>query len=243
MITKAISESENISQLSPKALSLFCLLIPHFNAHGKMRAGDGYIKDLVCPLIPWLSQNSIPKFLTEISEHTAVKYFHDDKGLPYLQSLNWHNHQKLEEKKLGTDELPNYSDTYKEVGELSPTKDGEVALEVEVEVKEEVEVLSSAPQPDTEPQTLDPPLQNLLDELPTLALVGNGDSSDFWDGIYGSVFDYDLDVKWLFKELRGIDRWQVDNPDRASRTVRGMRQRISTWVNKALDKMTTTRRA
>lgn len=139
MITKAISESENISQLSPKALSLFCLLIPHFNAHGKMKAGNGYIKDLVCPLVPWLSQASIPKLLKEISEHTSVKYFKNDKGLPYLQSLNWHNHQKLEEKKLGTDELPNYSDTYKEVGDISSTKDGEVALEVEGEGKEEVE--------------------------------------------------------------------------------------------------------
>lgn len=108
MINKSISTSENIAKLSPKALSLFCLLIPHYNSYGKMKGNVHFIKGEVCPLIDWLKPEDIENCLNEISTITNVKLF-KNKGLDYIQSLNFYDHQKLRDDRKGVDELPNYS--------------------------------------------------------------------------------------------------------------------------------------
>lgn len=108
MINTDISMSAKVASLSPEALSLFALLIPHFNAHGKMLANPHTIKGTVAPLIEWLTVDKIGKCLTEISAKTNVKWWQDEKGLNYLQSLNWSEHQELRSDRLGTDRLPDY---------------------------------------------------------------------------------------------------------------------------------------
>lgn len=108
MINRSISESENFASLSPIAAVLFAMLIPHFNAHGKMAAGPGLIKDEVANLIPYLSYENIPEFLQEISDKTNVKWF--KQGNKYwLHSINFNSeHQHLDSSKMGTDTLPSY---------------------------------------------------------------------------------------------------------------------------------------
>lgn len=135
MINTDIAESKGAAKLSPKALALFCLLIPHFNAHGKMPAGGGYIKDLVCPLVKWLTTRIIPRLLTDISMSTSVKYFCNDKGIHYLHNLNWKAHQKLQKNRLGIDRLPDYQDYSQSTRRVVSH---EVEVEVEVEVKGKV---------------------------------------------------------------------------------------------------------
>lgn len=95
--------------MSPESLSLFCLLIPHFNAHGKMLANPHLIKGLVCPLIGWLTPEKVESCLEEISEKTSVKFWHDERGIHYLHSLHWTEHQTLKNDRLGPDHLPSWS--------------------------------------------------------------------------------------------------------------------------------------
>lgn len=131
MINTCIADSRGVAKLSPKALALFCLMIPHINPHGKMQAGAGTIKDLVCPHIKWLTVKTIPGLLTEISESTSVKYFHDETGRYFLHSLKFTvKHQKLRKDRMGKDHLPDYPG-------YSSTSPGVVRSEVEVEVERE----------------------------------------------------------------------------------------------------------
>jgi hypothetical protein len=108
MISQSISLSDKIAQLSQESMALFCLLIPHFNSYGKMLADPHAIKGNVCPLVSWLTVEKIAECLVEISAKTNVRWWRDDKGLCYLQSLNWNEHQNLRKDRLGLDYLPDY---------------------------------------------------------------------------------------------------------------------------------------
>ena len=139
MIRADISTSAKVAELSPEAFGLFCLLIPHFNAHGKMQAVNYTIKGAVCPLIDWLPPERIEPLLEEISKHTNVKYWKDAKGIAYLQSLNWDEHQELRKDRTGVDRLPNHPELINSgssPGVVPP--EGEVKGEGEVEVDKEV---------------------------------------------------------------------------------------------------------
>ena len=134
MIRTDISRSQGVSQLSPESLSLFCLLIPHFNAHGKMNGEPHFIKGEVCPLVEWLTVKKIERCLTEIGQTTNVKWF-SHKGLRYLQSLNFSDHQELRPDRMADDSMPSYDSPG--VVQDSP---GLLRPEVEGKGKEEREV-------------------------------------------------------------------------------------------------------
>lgn len=119
MVRKKISESEKFASLSPEAAVLFVMLIPHFNAHGKMPGGPGVIKDEIVPLIPYFSYENLPQYLQEISDKTNVKWFRVGTKW-WIHSLNFlSKHQDLRPDKLGSDDLPSY------VPEPPPTGRGE----------------------------------------------------------------------------------------------------------------------
>ncbi|MEO2054712.1 MAG: hypothetical protein ABGX83_05375 [Nitrospira sp.] len=121
MINKDISNSCGFAKLSANAAVLFVMIIPHLNSHGKLNGGLGFLKDEVCPRIPYLTNRNIPKLLQEITEKTNVKWF-DVDGRHWIHSINFlKDHQKLSESRLGRDLLPTYS--------------GSTPLEVEVEVE------------------------------------------------------------------------------------------------------------
>jgi uncharacterized phage protein (TIGR02220 family) len=133
MINKNISDSNGFASLSCEAAVLFTMMIPHFNSHGKMNGGPGYIKDEICPLIPYLTYKNIKSLLMEISEKTNVKYF-EFEGRWWIHSINFlSDHQTLNPSRLGEDLLPSYS---RVSPELVPP---EVEVEVEVKGKGEVE--------------------------------------------------------------------------------------------------------
>lgn len=107
MINRAISDSDKFASLTPEAAVLFTMIIPWFNAHGKMNGGAGYIKDEICPKVQYLTYQNIPELLKEISEKTNVKWFQFN-GRYWLHSLSFNSeHQKLDKK--GTDKLPSFS--------------------------------------------------------------------------------------------------------------------------------------
>ena len=133
MIRKDISRSHRVAKLSAKALALFTMLIPHYNAHGKMDGNPHTIKGTVVPFITWFDIPTITRCLHEISEKTNVKYFQVD-GCWYLHSLNYDEHQAL--KRKGRDYLPSCPGV---VPDQSGTTPGLIRPEVEVEVEVEVE--------------------------------------------------------------------------------------------------------
>lgn len=150
MINQDIALSAKVASLSPESLALFCLLIPHFSSHGKMLANPHAIKGNVCPLIEWLTVERIESCLAEISAKTNVKWWRDEKGLYFLQSLNWSEHQDLRTDRLGADRLPDFSGERQSESSLpgevagtvpddSGSNPGKVPPEVEVEVEVEEE--------------------------------------------------------------------------------------------------------
>lgn len=145
MLRRDIANSSGFASLSPMAAVLFCMLIPHFNAHGKLNGGAGFIKDEICPKVPYLTYANIPGLLQEISDRTSVKYFEHDSRW-WLHSIHFlTRHQKLRPEKLGEDKLPSWS---VELRENSGSCSGELRdysgttpknLLPEEEVEEEVE--------------------------------------------------------------------------------------------------------
>lgn len=146
MINRAISDSDKFASLSPAAAVLFTMLIPWFNAHGKLNGGVGYIKDEICPKITYLTYQNIPDLLKEINDKTNVKWFQSG-GRFWLHSLNFNTeHQRLDKK--GSDRLPNYtpelgnikSGTSSElVSDCSATSRNQVPPEIEEEREIEIE--------------------------------------------------------------------------------------------------------
>lgn len=107
MINRAIADSDGYASLSPPAAVLFAMMIPWYNAHGKMNGGPGFIKDEICPKVPYLTYENIPSLLSEISKNTNVKWFKSD-GRYWIHSLSFNTeHQRL--KNQGEDKLPSYS--------------------------------------------------------------------------------------------------------------------------------------
>lgn len=109
MINRDISESKGFAKLSPEAAVLFCMLIPHFNSHGKQPGGPGHIKEVICPLVEYLTYEKIPLLLKEIGEKTGVKWY-ECEGRKWLHSLNFlKKHQRLDREKMGQDKIPGFS--------------------------------------------------------------------------------------------------------------------------------------
>jgi hypothetical protein len=130
MINKSISDSRGFASLTPESAVLFCMILPHLNSHGKMNGGPGFIKDEVCPRLSYITEKNIKNCLQEINAKTNIKWF-EHEGRLWIHSVSFlEKHQALPMDKLGKDSLPSYS-------RVSPEL---LHHEVEVEVKEEVEV-------------------------------------------------------------------------------------------------------
>lgn len=147
MIRKRIAGSKNFAKLSPKAQVLFTMMIPHYNAHGKMNGGSGFIKDEVCPLIKFLTTRTISRYLREISRKTSVKYFRHG-GRWWIHSINFNSHhQKLKIDRLGDDHLPSYPGLFKDKSRTSQDFSGECPPEVKKKIREEEVIDNTTPNP------------------------------------------------------------------------------------------------
>lgn len=107
MIRRDISRSMGFAALSTEAQLLFCLMIPHFSAHGKMNGSPHYIKGEVVPLLKRFTTQAIDKCLREITEKTSVKWF-EKTGVSYIHATRWDEHQDIREDRRGEDEFPDF---------------------------------------------------------------------------------------------------------------------------------------
>jgi len=159
MLNQDISESENFANLSPAAAVLFCMIIPHLNSYGKMNGGVGYLKEIVCPKVTYISERKLPRLLHEIDTNTNVKWFKRD-GRLWIHSINFlTEHQNLRKDRLGKDLLPSYS------GGSPGLSPAEVPLEVEEEGKKKGEV-ERGPAREAPPPILEgfEPTKKMIDE-------------------------------------------------------------------------------
>lgn len=198
MINRDISESNGFAKLTPEAATLFCMLIPHYTPHGKMRGGPGYIKEVVCPKIPYLTEGMIADCLHDISEWTSVKWFEHD-GRMWIHSTNFTTeHQTLKPNKMGEDQFPNYSGIKPE--STIPE------VEVEVEVKERLNHPPDQPVPETDEVYIAKvrKFYNDLMEAHDAQLVQGTCVSD-WKKHYGDVVNVDA-------AMFAASTWLIENP-------------------------------
>lgn len=91
-------------------------------------------------------------------------------------------------------------------------------------------------------------LLEIIGKYPTLKLVTSDDikNIEFWDGhvdIMSEYFPTDSEMKrWFNRIMFEINRWQTDRPHKTSRSAKGLRQRISTWLSKEYQKLEVTKR-
>ena len=109
MIRKTINESESFAVLSERSQVLFCLLIPHYSAHGKQNGNPFTIKGTICPKIDYFTIPVIVKCLEEITAKTDVKWY-EINGTKYIHAINFDNHQDLREDRMGEDHIPDCPD-------------------------------------------------------------------------------------------------------------------------------------
>lgn len=171
MIRKDVSGSHKIAALSPEAAVLFFMLIPHYNAHGKMNGGPGYIKDEIVPYIEYFTYENLATYLTEISIKTNVKWFRHE-GRWWLHSLKFlSDHQKLDAAKLGQDLLPTYSGVSPDLVESEYPHKEEVEVEVKEEEKEKPDACGKVEKsPETEDEALIRAQQRLVDKRSGLGI-------------------------------------------------------------------------
>lgn len=210
MIRKDISRSQKIASLSKEAMVLFALLIPHFSSFGKMNGSAHFIKGEVVPLIDWFTVGVIEDCLSEISAKTNVKRFMSG-GLWYIHSVNWLEHQELRKDRLGKDDMPDYSGT---TPGLLPHE-----VEVEVEVKDEVEEKTCPEQTDcSEPE------YRLLLKDGTYFDVSEK-VIEYWEELYDAT-----DVR---REFAKMEDWCADNKNlRKRKTREGCNSFIRNWLNR-----------
>jgi len=128
LLTTDISQSTKLASLSWKTRELFFYIIPHFNVHGKMNGDPHYIKGQCVPLLKHQTVKSIKDSLKEITEKTSVVWYQCDKGLWWLKSLNFQQHQPgLRKNRCAPDNIP----------EPSRSLPGVIPPELELEVEEE----------------------------------------------------------------------------------------------------------
>jgi len=91
-------------------------------------------------------------------------------------------------------------------------------------------------------------LLDILKRYQTLNLVTINEikNVEFWDGHIEIMSDYfisDSEMKrWFNSRMFEINTWQRDNPQRASKSAKGLRQRISRWLSKEYQKLEVSRR-
>lgn len=144
MLRKRISRSRKFASLSKDAKILFCMLIPHFDPHGKMNGSPNFIKGEVVPYIDELTVPIITKCLREISNKTSVKWFQCE-GLSWLHSTNDQEHQNFNKERIRKDLLPSYEQAQEQVRSYSGV-DQELVThkeEEEQEVEEERKTLTT----------------------------------------------------------------------------------------------------
>jgi hypothetical protein len=92
-ISKSISVSEQLGNVSLEADFLFSRCIPHLDVEGRITGNPKGLKAIACPLRDELSHQKITHLLKELHEAGLV-YWYEVNGLRYLEFPTFARHQK-----------------------------------------------------------------------------------------------------------------------------------------------------
>lgn len=91
MISKSISTSTRLSEVSTFSCLLFTWVIPHCDDYGHLDANPKIVKAIVVPLRDETWQD-VEKAIAELAKKSLVKKYEVD-GRPYLEIVKWDEHQ------------------------------------------------------------------------------------------------------------------------------------------------------
>lgn len=93
MLSKSISHSEQLAEVSIEADYLFARCIPHLDREGRMTGHPALIKATACPLRAEITAELIPDLLRMLSGAGLVRWYEAD-GKQVLQFPGFKNHQR-----------------------------------------------------------------------------------------------------------------------------------------------------
>lgn len=93
ILKETICTSPEIQELTPEEEMFFCRLIVKCDDYGRFDARPKIIRGMVLPLRD-ASEADILRWLDKLEKVGLIKRYIAD-GLPYLQLVTWHKHQKV----------------------------------------------------------------------------------------------------------------------------------------------------
>jgi len=140
MLSKKISTDSRVAQLSgPLARLLFTWMIPHADSLGRLRGEPAYLRTLVIPHEPHVTDQDVATWLAEMNAFGLVQTYEVDGG-SYVVFPAWSRHQRLDRMKYSDLPDPPLRTPLVTNGGPSAARSGrEGESEVEVESEEERE--------------------------------------------------------------------------------------------------------
>jgi len=98
IIKESIRESDSIDNLTAEAEVMFYRLITYTDDYGRFKAHPRIINPAIFPLKSY-SDNQIIKWLDEIGNNSMIVFYKGEDSKIYGYFANWHNYQKIRNKK------------------------------------------------------------------------------------------------------------------------------------------------
>lgn len=156
MISKSISTSTRLSEVSNFAKLLFTWTIPHCDDYGHIDANPKIVKAIVVPLGDETAPD-IEKALKELEGKKLIRFYEQD-GRKYLEIDKWGDHQTFKTDRPLNQHSPLPEDEWKPLEtkrkpkgnnvRLSEVKISEVKLREEKDPRASMEYLKSVPKED-----------------------------------------------------------------------------------------------
>lgn len=212
MLSKSISHSFQLAEVSLEADYLFARCIPHLDREGRMPGNPRLVKSIACPLREEIPLEAIPALLCELAKVKLIRWYSVD-GQEVVEFPGFQNHQKgARFEREAASRLPAH--TSAGVVDLLRTNSGPTPAKVRVsEVKlsevnlREVEV--EVEEPGSEPDCDWTPEPNSVHRLACIRfieehgygagekLIATGDDSTAWNKPDGHRVDWEERVRFL----------------------------------------------
>lgn len=93
MVSRSISQSEQLGSVSLEADYLFGRCIPHLDRDGRMSGKPELVKAITCPLRAEIPQFAVAQFIHELVQVGLVRWY-ECEGKQVLEFPNFKKHQK-----------------------------------------------------------------------------------------------------------------------------------------------------
>ena len=96
MVSSSISTDAKVRELPcGNAMLLFSWMIAHADNLGRLRGEPFYLKAVVVPYVPDVTEHDVECWLAKMAELGLVEWY-EVKGDRYVQVRGWANHQRLD---------------------------------------------------------------------------------------------------------------------------------------------------